>query len=147
MKKHMTYIIILFIAIMITGIVSASLSAYAAQSNARLRINVNIIAGDLVVYSPPDFTTPIFAWSYDTMKRGYNYESTFRVANTSSNPITCNPKTVNPDTGETENVTYANVTFSPTNFTLNSGTYQDLHVAIWVHPDAPVTNRAFDIGF
>jgi hypothetical protein len=137
MKKQFLFAALFLVMIVVT----ATVSSVIAQSENNLRINVNIAPGGLVVYSPPDYTTPVYAWGFESLKRGYSYEITFNVANTDNITINCMPVTI------PVSIDWADVRFTPSSFELASGARQDVHIAILVHPDAPVGSTYFDVDF
>lgn len=133
--------LILALLLVLVVILSATVSAAIAQSVSNFRVSVDIIPGDLIIYSPPDFTTPTLSWGFSDVRRGYNYEITFNVANTSNATIQCNPRTI------PAGVTWVDVRFTPASFSLPPGARQNVHIYLGVKPDAPLGSSYFDIDF
>lgn len=135
-------VLILFAAIVLAVFFSSGATAQEPTGYKEFYMYANVVEGDdLIVYAPPDYTTPSLSWTLGGVKRGYYYEISYKIANTSDN-VTNRVCEVNGDISD-----LGVIKFRPESFTLQPGESTFVSVSLTVSANATYEMHALPIRY
>lgn len=117
----------LAVVVIVTALVSTAASALVSMP---YRITYEVRPGGLLVYTPPDFTTPSNSWHMGTVDKGLSYEITYKLANTGNTTMILTPELMEPVFGVTP-------VFTPAVITLLPGESEFVNVRVNIAINAP----------